>query len=180
MQRLWSLKTQAGFEPDTSAFIPTRKPDSPWLGVAPQVPSGRQRQELQTKPCRTHFSGLTEKHSFPTSHHESVNSTHRHKGKNTSILLHNKARKKKKRDKTSSVSWFVFQELLCSVMKGAQLYHRSTADPAPQMFVKCRISLTSHQLCITYKWFLLRIYWHRYAWFVISSHSWALIFKLFS
>lgn len=96
MQRLWSLKTQAGFEPDTSAFIPTRKPDSPWLGVAPQVPSRRQRQELQTKPCRTHFSGLTEKHSFPTSHHESVNSTHRHKGKNTSILLHNKARKKKK------------------------------------------------------------------------------------
>lgn len=96
MQRLWSLKTQAGFEPDTSAFITTRKPDSPWLGVAPQVPSGRQRQELQTKPCRTHFSGLTEKHSFPTSHHESVNSTHRHKGKNTSILLHNKARKKKK------------------------------------------------------------------------------------
>lgn len=90
------------------------------------------------------------------------------------------SQEKKKHDKTSSVSWFVFQELLCSVMKGAQLYHRSTAHPAPQTFVKCRISLTSHQLCITYKWFLLRIYWHRYAWFVISSHSWALIFKLFS
>lgn len=83
------------------------------------LPTRRQRHKLQTKPYWTQFCGLTGKHSFPTPHHKSVNSTQRHKGKNTSILLHNKA--EKDMTKISSVSWFCFQEMLCSVMKGAQL-----------------------------------------------------------
>lgn len=45
-----------------------------------------------------------------------------------------------KRDMTkiSSVSQLCFQKLLCSVMKGAQLYHRNTALPGLHKFLKCK------------------------------------------
>lgn len=126
-----------------------------------QVPSVRQWHQLQTKPHWTHF--CLDRETL-TSHTPSQISQFNTDAKAKTLLYYYTTKLKKRHDKTSSVSWFFFQEMLCRVMKDVQLYHHSTALSVLHKFVKCKnFTHINNQLCILYTWFLLRIYWHKYA-----------------
>lgn len=111
-------------------------------------------------PLNTLLSWQENTH-FP---HPITNQSIQHTDTKAKTLLYYYTTKLKKNDKTSSVSWFFFQEMLCRVMKDAQLYHYCTALSVLHKFVKCKnFTHINNQLCIPYIWFLLRIYWHKYA-----------------
>lgn len=115
-----------------------------WCPECPGSPGAEPAslQKAATQPANKTWLNADlclDRETLPTAHHKSINSTQR---QNHFYIT---AQQSWKRDmtKTSSVSQLCFQELLCSVMKGAQLFHRNTALPGLHKFLKCKISLTS-------------------------------------